>query len=129
MTSKQKQFEITIVALHASSYSTQDEHQLAEAISFACKSDKNSSILAIEESKKIMDEAIMIDEEIAKYSNCYSINRISNIEKAILRGGIYYFKTIGLSKSIIISECIRLVKKFGNPRAINFIHAVLDSAL
>ncbi|MCK5787621.1 MAG: hypothetical protein KAH32_01305 [Chlamydiia bacterium] len=129
MTSKQKQFETTIVALHALSYNLQNEEQLINAISFACKTPISQAKISIAISNKIIKNLSSIDELIAGSSKGYQINRISSIEKTIIRAGIFFSTHEGLAKTITISECIRLTKKFGNPQAINFVHAILDHSI
>ena len=56
------------------------------------------------------------------------IDQISKIELAILKQAIYEMKNSSLDKPIIISEAIRLAKRFGQDSSHKFVNALLDKA-
>lgn len=129
MISKQKSFEIFVIAVNAQDYGTNDDEQLISAIESACKTSKTNAKTAVEKSLEALKHFKEIDTKIKKASKKYNIERISKIEKSIIRSGIYASCYDGLGKNITISECIRLTQKFGNPSAINFVHAILDHSI
>lgn len=68
-----------------------------------------------------------IDQKIIQYSQNYSFDRITRIEKAILRLGIYELLYSDLPYKVAISEAIRLTNKFASAEGANFINALLDA--
>ncbi|HSX14156.1 MAG TPA: transcription antitermination factor NusB, partial [Chlamydiales bacterium] len=68
-----------------------------------------------------------IDEKISLYSTDYAFERISLVEKTILRLGIFELER--LPPPIAIAEAIRLTRKFGTPESAQFVNAILDKAM
>ena len=78
--------------------------------------------------EKICEKLELIDELIKTFSKNYSLDRISNVEKTILRLGIYeLLYDENLPYKIIISEAVRLCRKFGTRESANFVNAILDA--
>ena len=77
--------------------------------------------------KEIKQNISDIDSIINKHTNI-NINKISKIELAILKQAIYEMKNSSLDKPIIISEAIRLAKRFGQDSSHKFVNALLDKA-
>ena len=71
-----------------------------------------------------------IEELIRSASDKYPLGRISRVEKNVLKLAIYemvYDKD--LADAIVISEAVRLVRKFSTPEASAFVNAILDHVL
>lgn len=68
-----------------------------------------------------------IDEIITTASTEYSFERISRVERTILRLGLYelLFDST-LPPKVVIAEAIRLCRKFGTPESAQFVNAILD---
>ena len=77
--------------------------------------------------KEIKKNILDIDSTIDKHANI-NIDQISKIELAILKQAIYEIKNSNLDKPIIISEAIRLAKRFGQDSSHKFVNALLDKA-
>ena len=77
--------------------------------------------------KEIKKNILDIDSTIDKHTNI-NIDQISKIELAILKQAIYEMKNSNLDKPIIISEAIRLAKRFGQDSSHKFVNALLDKA-
>ena len=77
--------------------------------------------------KEIKQNILDIDSTIDKHTNI-NIDQISKIELAILKQAIYELKSSSLDKPIIISEAIRLAKRFGQDSSHKFVNALLDKA-
>ena len=77
--------------------------------------------------KEIKQNILDIDSIINKHTNI-NIEQISKIELAILKQAIYEMKNSSLDKPIIISEAIRLAKRFGQDSSHKFVNAILDKA-
>jgi N utilization substance protein B len=83
---------------------------------------------AIEHKAQIEAKQTEIDRLIANTSKSYDFERISRVERSILRLGIYellHDTTIPLK--VAIAEAIRLARKFGTPESASFVNAVLDA--
>ena len=77
--------------------------------------------------KEIKKNILDIDTTIKKYTNI-QIDQIIKIELAILKQAVYEIRKDELDKPIIISEAIRLSKRFGQDSSHKFINALLDKA-
>ena len=67
-----------------------------------------------------------IDKVINNYTNNWSLERITNIDRNILRMAIYeilYLKNI--PKSVSINEAVELAKKYGTKSSFSFVNGVL----
>lgn len=78
--------------------------------------------------EKIVPHLNELDECIAKFSPDYKLSRIGKVELNVLRLGIYellYEKEV--PPKVVVSEAIRLAKKFATSSSGNFVNAVLDA--
>jgi len=76
--------------------------------------------------KGVMSNLSEIDETINNYTNNWSLERITNIDRNILRMAIYeilYLKNI--PKSVSINEAVELAKKYGTKSSSSFVNGVL----
>ncbi len=86
---------------------------------------------AMLDAKDRVDQALAkqpeIDEVITKASTEYSFERISRVERTILRLG--FFELLfdpSVPPKVVIAEAIRLCRKFGTPESAQFVNAILD---
>ena len=77
--------------------------------------------------KEIKKNILDIDSTIDKHTNI-NIDQISKIELAILKQAIYEIKNSNLDKPVIISEAIRLAKRFGQQTTHKLLHPLSDKA-
>ena len=68
------------------------------------------------------------DALIARLSENWRIERISEIDRAILRLAIYELRAGTAPVKVAINEAIELAKKFSNPESTPFLNGILDSA-
>jgi len=76
--------------------------------------------------KGVMSNLSEIDKTINNYTNNWSLERITNIDRNILRMAIYeilYLKNI--PKSVSINEAVELAKKYGTKSSFSFVNGVL----
>ncbi len=76
--------------------------------------------------KGVISNLIEIDKAIKGYTDNWSLERITNIDRNILRIAIYeilYMKEI--PKSVSINEAIELAKKYGTKSSFSFVNGVL----
>lgn len=76
--------------------------------------------------KGVMSNLSEIDKAINNYTNNWSLERITNIDRNILRMAIceiFYLKNI--PKSVSINEAVELAKKYGTKSSFSFVNGVL----
>ena len=76
--------------------------------------------------QEIIDHVNEIDDTIAKASIEYALDRISLIDKNILRIAIFELLFEKEEPKIVIEEALRLSKKFSSPEAVSYVHAIVD---
>lgn len=78
----------------------------------------------------VMTRKTDIDERIRKYLKGWSLERISYIDRAVLRIGTYeLLYEAELPDLVAIDEAIELAKKFGDEKSAKFINGVLSTML
>jgi len=73
--------------------------------------------------ENIKDIDISIDEHLKEWN----LDKIGNVERAILRLGAYELNYTELDSAVIINEAIELAKKLCNETSPRFINGVLDA--
>jgi len=77
---------------------------------------------------KILSKKIAVDTLIAKFSKSYDFNRISRVERNILRLGVFELLfDEDIPPKVAISESIRLSRKYGTHEGGAFVNAILDA--
>lgn len=67
-----------------------------------------------------------IDKAISNYTNNWSLERIANIDRNILRIAIYEILFLeNIPKSVSINEAVELAKKYGTKSSFSFVNGVL----
>lgn len=67
-----------------------------------------------------------IDQEIKSYTNNWSLERITNIDRNILRIAIYEILYMNnIPKSVSINEAVELAKKYSTKSSFSFVNGVL----
>jgi N utilization substance protein B len=76
----------------------------------------------------ILEKKTEIDEKISSASTEYKFDRISQVEKNLLRLGVYeLFYDQSIPPKVVIAEAIRLCRKFGTFESAGFVNALLDA--
>lgn len=112
--------------LYSSTYSQEEEEELVSLLMGQLKVTKKCAKEAYQRVQSILERLTEIDGEIAKTSTEYQFERISNVERNIIRLGIFEMKE-GLAPGVVFSEAVRLCRKFGTPSSANFVHAILGA--
>lgn len=68
------------------------------------------------------------DELIERLSKNWRIERMSEIDRGILRLAIYELRSGTAPVKVVINEAIELAKKFSSPESTPFLNGILDSA-
>ena len=76
--------------------------------------------------KGVMSNLPEIDKAINTYANNWSLERITNIDRNILRMAIYEILHLkNIPKSVSINEAVELAKKYGTKSSYSFVNGVL----
>ncbi len=84
---------------------------------------------AYSQAKRIYDARKELDERIGAVSKGYEVERIGRVERNIIRCALYELNSGALQpREMIISEALRLTRKFSTKEATAYVNAVLDEA-
>jgi transcription antitermination protein NusB len=124
----QKFREMVFQMLYCRNFSQSDEADMVDLIMEELKVSKKNAREAHLKVLAILDKQDEIDAKIRPVSTEYQFERISRVEKNILRLGIYELCYEGsVPHKVAISEAIRLCRKFGTPESADFVNAILDN--
>ena len=115
--------EILFQAFYALSFSEKDNNN----VDFFNHLSKDLFENVKEKISCIFENLEKIDDIIKKFSYEYDFNRISSVEKTILRVSLFEILYDNVPVKVGISEAIRLCRKFGSNEGGNFVNAVLDA--
>ena len=68
-----------------------------------------------------------LDELVSKHTDNWRMERISSMDRAILRSGAYELRAGKTPPKVAITEAIKLAKQFSSEDAASFVNGVLDS--
>lgn len=122
----QKHREIVFLVLYSHDISKDLSDDPTLLIMNELKTSKKNVHLAIDAAQKIESKLEEIDEKITAISEEYVFDRISTIEKNIIRLAIYELIHEKLDIKVAIAEAIRLCKKFSNLESSKFVNAIID---
>jgi N utilization substance protein B len=72
-------------------------------------------------------DAKELDDIVAKYASNWRPERISAIDRAILRLAMHEMRTTDTPAKIVINEAVGLAKKFSSDEAGGFVNGILDA--
>jgi transcription antitermination protein NusB len=70
-----------------------------------------------------------LDPIISTHARNWRIERISAIDRAILRLAIAELRTAGTPPKVVLNEAVELAKKFSSEEAASFINGILDATM
>lgn len=101
---------------------------LEEAFQFACEGEEDEGDIAFarEIAWGVMSQRAKIDSALAEAAKGWSLPRMANIDRNILRIGCYelLFRS-DIPVSVAINEAVELAKKYGDDDSPKFINGVL----
>ena len=105
-----------------------EEEEIIEFIMQQLSVTKKTMREAIAKQKLIREHLTEIDALITKFSLSYDFDRIAQVEKGVLRLAIYELCfEHSVPPRVVMSEAVRLSRKFGTAESSGFVNAVLDS--
>lgn len=115
----------TVVALlYANEFNAQSDESINEFLEQRKVRNEQKSF-AVELYNGVCANISQIDEQIAPFIK--EANKMSQVEKAILRLSTFEFLHSDTDKAVIINEAVELAKELGNDNSSKFINAVLDA--
>jgi N utilization substance protein B len=124
----QKFREIVFQLLYSQDFTAQDQQESIPFMMHELKVTRKSVAEALQMANQIAQKLIEIDAEIGACSTDYAFERISRVERTILRLGLYeLLHRSDLPPKVAIAEAIRLCRKFGTPEGAQYVNAILDT--
>ena len=109
--------------------SEQDPAKLEAKFWRAARAAENTRAFANRLFEGATKEVPALDEIITKHSDNWRLDRISAIDRAILRLAIAELRTAGTPPKVVLNEALELAKKFSSEEAAPFINGILDAVL
>jgi len=89
--------------------------------------DDETNAFALELVKGVREKLKEVDELITKHSHNWKLDRMSRIDRNVLRLGVYELKfRDDIPKKATLNEAVELGKKFGGEQSSAFINGLLD---
>jgi len=108
--------------------SEQDPRKLEVKFWRNAKAAENTKAFANRLFEGAAKEAAALDETITKHAENWKIERLSAIDRAILRLGIYELRSTDTPPKVVMNEAVDLAKKFSSEDAGSFVNGILDAA-
>lgn len=119
--------EIVCQMLYSRNFEMSDDESDAELIMRQNEIPKS----LLRQVKITVDSVWNIKEDLERWiqskSKEYDLDRIARVEKAILQLGIYELTHTNLPAEVVISEAVRLCKKYSTKEGASFVNALLDA--
>ena len=103
------------------------EKELCSMMMKELKVTKKIILEASFKAREVAQKFDVLDPSIEKLLKNYTFDRISSVEKTILRLSAYELLYSELPHEIVFAEAARLTKKFGSKEGAQFVNAILDS--
>ncbi len=124
----QKLREIVLQILYSLGLAPPDQEALETLLAKELSLPVSAITTAYKRAQEVLTHLNAIDTQIAETSQAYDPARIPNVERGILRLGIFELLfDDSIPPKVAIAEAVRLARKFSSPEAASFINAVLDS--
>jgi transcription antitermination protein NusB len=93
---------------------------------FEEKYDKDTITYAHQLVDGVTEKKSAIDEDIQAASRHWKIERMSVVDRTILRMACFEMKNLNLEPKIAIDEAVEIAKKYGNTESGAFVNGILD---
>ena len=119
--------EVVLQALYAYEIDKEGKDLLHPFLMECVKISKKNVKIAEEKAQNVLSKKGELDLCLQKSSEEYELERISVVDREILRLSLYEFFFEGLPLPIVIDEAIRLSRKFSTSNAATFVQALLNT--
>ena len=117
--------EIVLQLLFSFEMGGDEKDDLISVLMHEVKVSHTILLQAYERADQIWKKKDEIDREISSISYSYDFKRIGQVEKSVLRLGVFELLEKILPMAIIIDEAIRLTSKFSSKEGALFVNAIL----
>lgn len=93
------------------------------------RSEPETQSMASKLALRVWDKVSDIDVVISEFSTDWSIDRLTLIDKSILRLAVYELKFTELPKAVVLNEAVTLANQFSSDESPKFINGVLGGYL
>ncbi len=121
---REKTREMVLQCLHAQEGGASDNELLAWMMA-ELKVAKSAVRPALQMAKNIAAHMDELDAVLRQVVTDYDWDRVQLVERNILRLALYEMWHLHLPSKVIISEAMRLSRKYATPEAAHFVHAIL----
>lgn len=124
----QKFREIVFQILFSRDFAIDEPGEIVALLMNELKVTKRTMLEASSRADLVAQRQAELDQKIASFSTEYAFERISTVEKTILRLGAFeiLFDT-SIPPKVALAEAIRICRKFGSPEGAQFVNALLHS--
>ncbi len=125
----QKFREAVFQMLYSQGFESSQEEDLIPFMMHELKTTRSAMAQAHARAQAILAQLVELDAQLAALSTEYAVERISGVEKTILRLALFEMgHDASIPPKVAIAEAIRLCRKFGTPESAQFVNAILDKA-
>ncbi len=128
---QQKFREILFQLLFSQNFTSLEEEEISDLLMHQLKVTRKVMKEAHGKCKEIFAKTEEIDQLIVRFCKSYDFQRISEVEKSILRLGLfelcYTDSKSRVPPKVAIAEAIRLTRKFATAESAGFVNAILDA--
>jgi transcription antitermination protein NusB len=93
----------------------------------AARAVEHVRILATQLFEGAAHDAVALDELVAKYAENWRPERISAIDRAILRLALHEMRATDTPAKVVINEAVELAKKYSADESSAFVNGILDT--
>lgn len=126
MGSRRKSREIALQIVYSADFCTAVEEQLS--LYWECYPNEYEIMeFANALVRGTMDNLVIIDDLITRYTKNWNLQRMASVDRNILRVAIYeliYYKQTPIN--VVINEAVELAKKFSTSESGGFVNGILD---
>lgn len=123
----QKFREIVFQILYSYGFDSSEENEMIPFMMQELKVTKRCMVEAHDRMRRILEKQEEIDVQISRVSTEYSLERISRVERTLLRMGLFEILfDPSIPPKVAMAEAIRICRKFGTPESADFVNAILD---
>lgn len=77
--------------------------------------------------KAALERQEEIDELIGRFAHKWKLERMSPVDRNVLRMAIAEYLTTDTPKAVLINEAIEIARKFGSEKSPEFVNGILDA--
>jgi N utilization substance protein B len=129
MSIRRKSREYALQMLFQWEMGKQEASRIEDGFWRSAGAQKSTRVFANQLFENAAARAAALDQLISTHARNWRIERISAIDRAILRLAIAELHTTGSPPKVVLNEAIELTKKFSSAEAVPFINGILDAVL